>query len=153
MALREGFIDPDQVAQQPQPPEPRPPQPPPPVRVVASSPPPPPAVPEPPPDEPPPLPEWPITVKLRHRSILGNRREQLDALTFREPRGSDIVRIGNPVWITSSGEIMFDERKMTQMMAQLSGVLVPLLDALHPQDWNSCAYRLRRFFLPDPEAW
>jgi len=97
--------------------------------------------------------EWPIVVKLRHKPIFGNKRELLEELSFREPTGSDIVRIGNPVWITTAGEIMFDERKMTLMMAQLSGVLAPLLDFLHPQDWNSCAYRLRRFFLPDPEAW
>jgi hypothetical protein len=97
--------------------------------------------------------EWPIVVKLRHKSIHGNKREQLDELTFREPTGADIIRFGNPVWINTAGEIMFDERKMTAMMAQLSGVLYPLLEAMHPQDWNSCAYRLRRFFLPDPEAW
>jgi hypothetical protein len=97
--------------------------------------------------------EWPIVVKLRHKSIIGNKREELNELRFREPTGSDIVRIGNPVFITAAGEIMFDERKMTAMMAQLAGVFPPLLDAMHPQDWNSCAYRLRRFFLPDPEAW
>jgi hypothetical protein len=97
--------------------------------------------------------EWPIVVKLRHKSIHGNKREQLEQLTFREPTGADILRVGNPVWINTVGEIMFDERKMTGMMAQLSGVLYPLLEAMHPQDWNSCAYRLRRFFLPDPEAW
>jgi hypothetical protein len=97
--------------------------------------------------------EWPIVVKLRHKTIPGNKREQLEQLTFREPTGADILRVGNPVWINTAGEIMFDERKMTAMMAQLSGVLYPLLEAMHPQDWNSCAYRLRRFFLPDPEAW
>jgi hypothetical protein len=100
-----------------------------------------------------PLPEWPIVVRLRHKPINGNKRELLEQLTFREPTGADIVRIGNPVFITTAGEIMFDERKMTAMMAQLSGVFPPLLDFMHPQDWNSCAYRLRRFFLPDPEGW
>lgn len=119
---------------------------------VKLAPPPPPPPPEPPPEERP-EDEWPIVVKLRHRAIYGNKREELTQLTFREPTGGDIIRLGNPVWINAAGEIMFDERKMTAMMAQLSGVLVPLLDKLHPQDWNSCAYRLRRFFLPDPEAW
>ena len=97
--------------------------------------------------------DWPITVKLQRKPIKGNRGEELTQLTFREPTGADIVRIGNPVFITTAGEIMFDERKMTAMMAQLSGVCPPLLDFMHPQDWNSCAYRLRRFFLPDPEGW
>jgi hypothetical protein len=107
----------------------------------------------PPPEQLEPKTEWPIVVKLRHKSIHGNKRELLDQLSFREPTGADIIRFGNPVWINTAGEIMFDERKMTAMMAQLSGVLAPLLEFMHPQDWNSCAYRLRRFFLPDPEAW
>jgi hypothetical protein len=140
-AAREGFITDEPPSRPPQPQQQARPQP--------SS---------PPPEIEPPTPlepkaEWPIVVKLRHKSIFGNKREQLEELSFREPTGADIIRLGNPVWINTSGEIMFDERKMTMMMAQLSGVLYPLLEAMHPQDWNSCAYRLRRFFLPDPEAW
>jgi hypothetical protein len=96
--------------------------------------------------------EWPITVRLR-RPILGNNREELQELTFREPTGRDIVRYGNPVRIDSSGEIQVDEKKMLAMMAQLSGVLPPMLEAMSPVDWNSCAYRLRIFFLPDPASW
>jgi hypothetical protein len=139
-AVREGFIADEPPSRPPQPQQARP-QPP-----------------SPPPEPEPPTSlehktEWPIIVKLRNKSIFGNKREQLDELSFREPTGADIIRLGNPVWINTAGEIMFDERKMTMMMAQLSGVLYPLLEAMHPQDWNSCAYRLRRFFLPDPEAW
>jgi hypothetical protein len=155
LRMREGFVTEGSVATmeppadarqrrpqaRQQPPEPQPPQQQPEPQPPAE------------PTEPPPPPEWPIVVKLRHKSINGNKREVLEELTFREPTGADIVRIGNPVFITSTGEIMFDERKMTAMMAQLSGVFPPLLDFMHPQDWNSCAYRLRRFFLPDPEAW
>jgi hypothetical protein len=100
-----------------------------------------------------PVSEWPITIKLRKRPITGNRGEVLNELTFREPTARDIMNCGNPVWITATGEVQFDERKMTAVMAHLSGVLQPLLDSMHPTDWNSCAYRLRRFFLPDPEAW
>lgn len=96
---------------------------------------------------------WPIKVKLLHRKIMGNKNETLDELSFREPTGGDINRVGNPVRIDSVGEIVIEERKMTLMMATLSGVLSPLLDQMDPRDWNSCAYRLRRFFLPDPEAW
>jgi hypothetical protein len=142
MAPREGFVAVEDAPPRPaadkharQPPAPPPPQPaaePQPLEIAT---------------------EWPIVVKLRNKKIYGNKREELDHLSFREPTGSDIIRIGNPVWINVAGEIMFDERKMMMMMAQLSGVLAPLLEAMHPQDWNSCAYRLRRFFLPDPEAW
>jgi hypothetical protein len=95
---------------------------------------------------------WPVTVKL-HKPIIGNKGEMISELAFREPTGGDIMRQGNPVRIDSAGEIQIDERKMTAMMGQLSGVLVPLLDAMHPRDWTSCAYRLRVFFLPDPTSW
>jgi hypothetical protein len=151
LRMREGFVTEAAVAMEPpadtrqRRPQARQPEPP-----QQPTPPPQPEQPSPPES---PASEWPIVVKLRHKSITGNKREQIDELIFREPTGSDIVRIGNPVYITATGEIMFDERKMTAMMAQLSGVFPPLLDFLHPQDWNSCAYRLRRFFLPDPEAW
>ena len=96
---------------------------------------------------------WPIKVKLLHRKILGNKNETLDELSFREPTGGDVNRVGNPVRINSDGDVIIDEIKMTRMMGALSGILTPLLDRLDPRDWNSCAYRLRRFFLPDPEAW
>jgi hypothetical protein len=97
--------------------------------------------------------DWPVTVKLQRKPIKGNRGEELTQLTFREPTGADIIRHGNPVRIDSDGEIQMDEKKMTAMMAQLSDVLPPLIGAMHPVDWNSCAYRLRAFFLPDPSSW
>ena len=96
---------------------------------------------------------WPIKVKLLHRPISGNRNETLNELSFREPTGGDINRVGNPVHIDASGEVMIDERKMTNMIGALSGVLTTFLERMDPRDWNSCAYRLRRFFVPDPEAW
>ena len=92
---------------------------------------------------------WPLMVRLR-QPIIGNNREDLTQLVFREPRGHDINRWGNPVRIDSAGEVIIDERKMTNMMAQLSGVLTPLLEQLSAGDWNTCAYTLRPFFLPDP---
>jgi hypothetical protein len=96
---------------------------------------------------------WPMTIKLRNKPIIGNKGALLHELTFREPTGGDIMRQGNPCWIRSDGELMIDDQKMLRMMAQLSGVLTPLLEALHPKDYNSCAYRLRPFFIPDWEAW
>ena len=100
----------------------------------------------------PPIPLWPMTVQLK-RPILGNKREQLTELVFREPTGRDINNCGNPVRIDSKGEVQIDEQKMTLMMGQLSGVLSPLLERLSSQDWNTCAYKLRPFFLPDPASW
>jgi len=116
------------------------------------------ATPQPPAEEPqapPPKPidQFPITVRLLYRPIRGNNQEELTSLTFREPTGGDINRCGNPCRVNSDGDVVIDEKKMTLIMANLSGVLSPLLDRMDPRDWNSCAYRLRGFFLPDLAAW
>src|SRR5262245_7142915 len=97
--------------------------------------------------------KWPITVRLMHRPIYNNKNEEVRELVFREPTGGDINRCGNPLRIDGAGEILIDERKMTLMMTALCGILTPLLERMDPRDWNSCAYRLRSFFLPNPEAW
>jgi hypothetical protein len=72
---------------------------------------------------------------------------------FREPTAGDINRYGNPCRIDVTGEVLIDEQKMTRVIASLSGILPPLIDAMDPRDWNSCAYRLRSFFLPEVAAW
>jgi len=107
------------------------------------------------PQQPPPKPvdQFPITVRLLYKSIRGNNQEELTSLTFREPTGGDINRCGNPCRIDAEGNVLIDEKKMMLIMANLSGVLLPLLDRMDPRDWNSCAYRLRGFFLPDLAAW
>jgi tail assembly chaperone E/41/14-like protein len=97
--------------------------------------------------------EWPIRVKLLYKPIRGMNSEELKELVFREPTGGDINRYGNPCRIDSAGEVMIDEIKMTRIMAALSGLLPPLIDFMDPRDWNSCAFRLRNFFLPDLAAW
>jgi hypothetical protein len=96
---------------------------------------------------------WPVTVQLLYRPIKNDRGEEISSLTFREPRASEINRIGNPTRMLWDGEIIIEERKMTYIMAALCGILPPLLEAMDPRDWNSCAYRLRKFFLPDLRAW
>lgn len=107
---------------------------------------------------PPPLEEaretWPIKVKLVHKPIRDQDNRELKELSFREPTAGDINRCGNPVRLTDDYDALIDERKMTLIMANLSGVLSPMLDKMDPRDWNSCAYRLRTFFLPEPAlAW
>jgi Phage tail assembly chaperone proteins, E, or 41 or 14 len=96
---------------------------------------------------------WPIKVKLLHKSIRGNKGEDIRELVFREPTGGDINRYGNPVRVDQNGDVIIDERKMTFMMTALTGILTPMLERMDPRDWNSAAYRLRGFFLPDPAAW
>jgi hypothetical protein len=97
---------------------------------------------------------WPIKVKLVHKPIRDQDGRELAELSFREPTAGDINRYGNPVRLTSDFDAAIEEKKMTLMMAALSGVLSPMLDKMDPRDWNSCAYRLRTFFLPEPAlAW
>jgi hypothetical protein len=97
--------------------------------------------------------QWPVVVKLLYKSIRNDRGETLQEISFREPRGGDIARYGNPVRINQEGEVVIEERKMHFIMSALAGNLPPLMEQLDPRDWNSCAYRLRSFFLPDPAAW
>jgi hypothetical protein len=105
--------------------------------------------------KPPPEPTetWPVKVKLLHKPIRNGRNEEIKELSFREPTGADINRIGNPVRIDQRGEIIIDDNRMLLMMGNLSGVLTPLLERMDPRDYNSCAYRLRNFFIPDLAAW
>jgi hypothetical protein len=111
----------------------------------------------PPAPEPPPLAAetWPVVVKLVHKPVRKSLNETLNELTFREPTAGDILRCGgNPCRIdTLFGQgITIDDRKMMTLMANLSGVMEPFLQQMDPRDYNSCAYRLQRFFLPEPEA-
>jgi hypothetical protein len=96
---------------------------------------------------------WPIVVKLMYKPIKDERNNTLTELSFREPRGGDINRYGNPCRINQEGDVVIDERKMHYIMSALCGVLPPMLEMLDPRDWNSCAYRLRNFFLPDLRSW
>jgi len=95
---------------------------------------------------------WPVKVRLLHRGVRQGS-ETVHELTFREPTGGDINRCGNPCHVNQDGDVVILERKMTTMMSQLSGILPPFIEAMDPRDWNSCAYRLRGFFIPDPTAW
>jgi hypothetical protein len=97
--------------------------------------------------------KWPIVVKLIHKPIPDNSGSIIDRLEFRQPRGGDINRYGNPCRVNQDGDVVIDERKMHYVMSALCGILPPLLEAMDPRDWNSCAYRLRDFFLPDLRAW
>jgi hypothetical protein len=97
--------------------------------------------------------EWPITVKLLHRPVRNGKNEMVKELTFREPTAGDINRFGNPVRIDQNGDVLIEERKMSMVISTLSGILPPFIELMDPRDWNSCAYRLRGFFLPDPAAW
>jgi hypothetical protein len=97
--------------------------------------------------------EWPKVVKILHRKVANERGELVTEVRFREPRAADINRWGNPCRLSNEGEILMDERKMTYMISALSGLLPLTIELLDTRDWNSLAYRLRPFFLPELEAW
>ena len=106
--------------------------------------------------------EWPMVIKLLHKPIQKSRNEILNELTFREPTAMDIIRSGgNPCRIevteVSGGRVIYnpviDDAKMFTLMANLSGLLEPQLQKMDPRDYNSCAYRLRSFFLPEQGVW
>lgn len=146
---REGFIEDRPNAPPPSPEEVIPPE-----RKETKRAAPPPTI-EPSPAELPPLlrDEWPITVKLLYKPIRNNKSEDVHEVKLREPRAGDINRYGNPIRVNQDGDVLIDERKMTYMIAALADILPPFIEEMDPRDWNSCAYRLRRFFLPDPAAW
>ena len=86
-------------------------------------------------------------------NIRDNNGAEVKQVTMREPRAGDINRYGNPVRVNTDGEILIEERKMTYMIAALTGILVPFIEDMDTRDWNSCAYRIRGFFLPELAAW
>lgn len=96
---------------------------------------------------------WPVKVRLMHKPVRNGKGEMVKELSFREPTGGDINRYGNPCMVDQNGNVVILDRKMTTMIAVLSGILQPFIEAMDPRDWNSCAYRLRGFFIPDPAAW
>ncbi len=95
----------------------------------------------------------PIVIKLR-KSIIANG-DEVNELTFREPTAGDIERVGsNPVNIEQVGEtsklkVTFDAKAMSQMMSILAAVPPSSIKQMHPKDWNTAAWELTNFFMPE----
>lgn len=93
----------------------------------------------------------PLVVKLR-KPVIANG-DEVNELRFREPTAGDIEKCGNPVSIDfMSGDtpkLSFDAKSMTQMMAMLAAVPPSTIRQMHPRDWNSAAWSLTSFFMPD----
>lgn len=90
---------------------------------------------------------WPMKVKLR-KAIKISGGEYTNILTLREPTGRDINRHGNPTRMGPDFIFVIDERKMTNIIGALAGILTPDVEKMDSRDWNTVAYRLYRFFLP-----
>jgi len=93
----------------------------------------------------------PVVIKLR-KPIIANG-DEVNELTFREPTAADIERVGNPVNVDMiSGDtpkLTFEAKSMTQMMALLATVPPSAIRQMHPRDWNTAAWSLASFFMPD----
>ena len=91
-----------------------------------------------------------ITVALR-KAIIANG-EEVKELKFREPTAGDIDRSGNPVELdmfSDPPKIKFDAKAMTAMMAALAAVPPSTIKQMHPKDWNTAAWQLAGFFMPE----
>lgn len=95
--------------------------------------------------------KWPLVYPLR-KPIQANG-EEVREISLREPTGGDIARAGNPIIIDMfSGDqvkVTFDEKKMENMIGLLATVPPSSVKQLHPRDWNSLAWHLVPFFMPD----
>jgi hypothetical protein len=102
-----------------------------------------------------PAPAWPKKIALK-KPIVGLLPDgaKIEELSLREPTAKDIEVCGNPCrpnWET--GEVTFDEKKMSAIIAQLSNVPPPFISKLDPRDWTNAAWRVHSFFLPDLAMW
>jgi hypothetical protein len=81
--------------------------------------------------------------------------EELRILRWREPTGADIERAGNPIVIDFFGEkptLTFNEKKMGAMISALCQIPPSSVRQLTAADWNSIAWKLVRFFMPQGAA-
>jgi hypothetical protein len=93
----------------------------------------------------------PLVVKLR-KPIIANG-EEVSELKFREPTAGDIERAGNPVNIDfisgDTPKLTFESKSMSAMMSILAAVPPSTIKQMHPKDWNTAAWNLANFFMPD----
>lgn len=93
----------------------------------------------------------PLVINLR-KSVIANG-DEVNLLTFREPTAGDIETVGNPVNLDffqgDTPKATFDTKVMTKMMSQLAAVPPSTIRQMHPRDWNTAAWILAPFFMPE----
>jgi Phage tail assembly chaperone proteins, E, or 41 or 14 len=92
-----------------------------------------------------------LEFKLRHKPIPAHG-DTVSELKLREPTAADIERVGNPCQFDFSAEVpqvKFDAKVMSAMISVLAGIPPSSVRALHPKDWNTIAWGIANFFLPD----
>ena len=120
------------------------------------------AAPEPQPQQPPLQTDvWPLVIKLR-KPIMVEKDRLMTEVSLREPTTSDIINAGgNPCRIDitriDGNNVTFnpviDDAKMLKLIADLADITYPFIKRLDPRDYNTIAYQLRRFFLPEGPMW
>jgi hypothetical protein len=79
--------------------------------------------------------------------------DEIKVLRWREPTGGDIERAGNPINIEMFGleqpRLSFDEKKMTAMISLLCAIPPSSVRQITASDWNSIAWRMVGFFMPN----
>lgn len=79
--------------------------------------------------------------------------DEVKELRFREPTAADIELCGNPVNIDfisgDTPKMTFNEKAMSRMMSTLAAVPPSTIKQMHTRDWNSAAWNLASFFMPD----
>lgn len=92
-----------------------------------------------------------LTIALR-KPVIANG-DEVSELKFREPNAGDIEMTGNPVLIdmmsSDTPKVTFDAKAMTQMMARLAAVPPSTIRQMNPRDWNTAAWMLASFFMPE----
>lgn len=100
-------------------------------------------------------PAWPMKFKLR-KKINDKDAQLVEEISLREPTGGDIAACGNPVTISVTQdnkiEFQYDETKMTKMLANLAGIPETFFKQIDPRDWNTLAFKVNYFFIPDLSA-
>jgi hypothetical protein len=91
-----------------------------------------------------------IVIVLRKAVIAHG--DEVKELRFREPTAGDIEKCGNPVnidFFSGKPKMTFNEVAMSAMMSQLAAVPPSTIRSLNTKDWNTAAWELASFFMPD----
>lgn len=76
---------------------------------------------------------------------------ELDALTFREPTGEDLILCGNPVKFSpfdNPPSVDFDMKRLASMLSRLANVPESAIASMAPKDLTAAAWVVAPFFMP-----
>ena len=93
----------------------------------------------------------PIFTHALREPIKDIKGDPVAVISFRKPTAGDIIRCGNPVKFQphdDDREITFDEVKTGRMISALSGIPLPMIERMDPNDFADCMWGIAGFFLP-----